>query len=171
MGVGPRRWGSLAHDTPRRPRMSKVVAEAVLAGRSFYLTWRLADGWRCLTAQHPEVVLHPPMRGATNRLARRIAECYEAANRLAPSSTITATSRASHLPTSTPAPTVTPTACTHRCHRLAERAREHARRGDSGVTSHLTLVEKASTLLLLFTKEADDSPQDQCATAQDPCGH
>lgn len=165
MGVGPRRWGGLAHDIPRRPRMSKVVAEAVLAGRSFYLTWRLADGWRCLTAQHPEVVLHPPMRGATNRLARRIAECYEAANRLAPSSTITATFRASHLPTPTP------TVGTHRCHRLAERAREHAKRWDSGVTSHLTLVEKASTLLLLFAQEADGSPQDKCATAQDPCRH
>ena len=53
-------------------------------------TWRLRRGWQSLTRQYPDVVLNPPMRGGVHRLARRIAECYEAADRLT-SSTPTGT--------------------------------------------------------------------------------
>lgn len=162
MEVGPTRWVSWVHDIPSHPRVSKTVAAAVLAARMSYLTWRLSDGWRCLTTQHPEVVLHPPMRGGTNRLARRIAECYEAANRLTHPSVTETASYAPHLTISTPA------ACAHRSRRLAERTRDHAQRWDSRAASDLTLIEKANSLLLLFTAEADCPPQDLCSTTRSP---
>ena len=51
--------------------------------RARALSRRLRPGWRWLTEQCPDIVLDPPMRGGVTRLARRIAECYEAADRLA----------------------------------------------------------------------------------------
>jgi len=64
-------------------RLAQPFANVISDLRARILSRRLRPGWQWLTEQCPDVVLDPPMRGGVARLARRIAECYEAADRLA----------------------------------------------------------------------------------------